>query len=49
MVLKIQSAAQDFWGISKVNTTWRMVITIKLLDFVHRPDFYKQKTQSPEA
>jgi hypothetical protein len=20
-------------------------ITIKLLDFVHRPDFYKQKTQ----
>jgi hypothetical protein len=21
------------------------VITIKLLDFVHRPDFYKQKTQ----
>jgi hypothetical protein len=22
-----------------------MFITIKLLDFVHRPDFYKQKTQ----
>jgi hypothetical protein len=22
-----------------------MLITIKLLDFVHRPDFYKQKTQ----
>jgi hypothetical protein len=22
-----------------------VVITIKLLDFVHRPDFYKQKTQ----
>jgi hypothetical protein len=21
------------------------LITIKLLDFVHRPDFYKQKTQ----
>jgi hypothetical protein len=21
------------------------IITIKLLDFVHRPDFYKQKTQ----
>jgi hypothetical protein len=20
-------------------------ITVKLLDFVHRPDFYKQKTQ----
>jgi hypothetical protein len=27
---------------------WRILaytITIKLLDFVHRPDFYKQKTQ----
>jgi hypothetical protein len=23
---------------------WK-IITIKLLDFVHRPDFYKQKTQ----
>jgi hypothetical protein len=22
-----------------------LFITIKLLDFVHRPDFYKQKTQ----
>jgi hypothetical protein len=22
-----------------------LLITIKLLDFVHRPDFYKQKTQ----
>jgi hypothetical protein len=22
-----------------------MLITTKLLDFVHRPDFYKQKTQ----
>jgi hypothetical protein len=22
-----------------------ILITIKLLDFVHRPDFYKQKTQ----
>jgi hypothetical protein len=25
--------------------TMLAVITIKLLDFVHRPDFYKQKTQ----
>jgi hypothetical protein len=24
---------------------WKSVITTKLLDFVHRPDFYKQKTQ----
>jgi hypothetical protein len=23
-----------------------MLITIKLLDYAHRPDFYKQKTQS---
>jgi hypothetical protein len=25
--------------------TWMEPITIKLLDFVHRPDFYKQKTR----
>jgi hypothetical protein len=25
---------------------YNLLITIKLLDFVHRPDFYKQKTQS---
>jgi hypothetical protein len=28
-----------------VKYTEERVITIKLLDFVHRPDFYKQKTQ----
>jgi hypothetical protein len=31
--------------VKEVKTNNYTLITIKLLDFAHRPDFYKQKTQ----
>jgi hypothetical protein len=34
-----------FTAIPKKADKYRMLITTKLLDFVHRPDFYNQKTQ----